>query len=106
MKRVSLILLILGSMAITSLLIACGSSAEPTPTAVPPTAVPTPADKSEVPRVMAEELKKRLDDGEDILVIDTRSKIEYDLRHLPGAITRPDSYDDVAHDQEIVAYCT
>jgi hypothetical protein len=59
MKRVNLFILILGSMAITSLLIACGSSAEPTSTASD-----KPAEQSEVPRITAEKLKKRLDDGE------------------------------------------
>ena len=101
MKSLRSILLILGSMAITSLLIACGSLAEPTPTAVP-----QPADKSEVPRISAEELKKRLDNGDDILVVDTRNSTIYDLRHVPGAIAKPDSFDDVPHDQEIVAYCS
>jgi rhodanese-related sulfurtransferase len=95
MKRVSLFILILGSMIVTSLLVACDSSAEPALTA------------SEVPRITAEELKKRLDDGEDILVIDTRiGSRQYDLQHIPGAIKRPRSLNDVAHDQAIVAYCT
>jgi rhodanese-related sulfurtransferase len=102
MKRVSLFILILGSMVITSLLAACGSAAGP-----PSTADGGPAEVSEVPRITAEELKKRLDDGEYILVIDTRiGSRRYDLQHIPGAIKRSRSLDDVAHDQAIVAYCT
>jgi len=101
MKRLRSILLILGSMAMTSLLIACGSSMESTLTAVP-----QPADKSEVPRISPEELKKRLDNGDDILIVDTRNSSVFELRHVPGAIMKPDSFDDVAHDQEIVAYCS
>ena len=102
MKRVSLFILILGSMVIISLLAACGSAGENASTASD-----SPAENSEVPRITAEELKKRLDDGEDILVIDTRiGSRRYDLQHIPGAIKKPRSLDDVAHDQAIVAYCT
>lgn len=101
MKRLRAILLILGSMVIISLLIACGSSIQPTPTTVT-----HPADQSEVPHISAEELKKRLDNGDDILVIDTRNSTIYDLKHIPRAIMKPDSFDEVAHDQEIIAYCS
>ena len=101
MKRVSLFILILGSLAITSLLVACGSSAE-----TESTASDEPADYSEVPRITAEELKKRLDDGEDILVIDTRTgSRQYDLQHIPGAIRNTGGFGDLAHDRTIVAYC-
>lgn len=102
MKQVSLILLILGSIAITSLMTACGSAAEPASTANG-----GPAEVSEVPRISAEELKKRLDDGEDILIIDTQtSRRQYEQQHVPGAIRSTGGFDDVAHDQAIVAYCT
>jgi rhodanese-related sulfurtransferase len=102
MKRVNLFILILGSMVIAFLLAACGSAAGPASTANG-----GPAEASEVPRISAEELKKRLDDGEDILVIDTRTgRRQYDLQHIPGAIKKPRSLGDVAHEQAIVAYCT
>lgn len=102
MKRVSLFILILVSMVITSLMTACGSSTEPTSVKNS-----GPAEVSEVPRMTAEELKKRLDDGEDILVIDTRiGSRRYALSHIPGAIKKPRNLNDVAHDQAIVAYCT
>lgn len=98
MKLMRSILLILGSMVITSLLIACSSAADPNSTSVPQL-------KRDVPRITAEELKKRLDDEDDILIIDTRNESQYELRHIPSAIRKPDSFDDLAHDQEIVAYC-
>ncbi len=99
MKRVNLFILILGSMVIAFLLASCGSSAGPASTA--------PVGASEVPRVTAEELKKRLDDGEDILVIDARiGSRQYDLQHVPGAIKNPRRFDDVAREQAIVAYCS
>lgn len=86
MKKVLLITLL-----VILLLAACGSS----------------MDNSEVPRITAEELKQRLDDGEDILILDTRiGSRQYELSHIPGAIKKPRSLNDVAHDQAIVAYCT
>lgn len=118
MNRLRALRLILGSMVIASLLIACDSSAEiaaPTaaPTAVPepptaapiPTVIPGPADSSEVPRTTPEELKEHLDSGEEILIVDTRGQVAYDYRHVPGAVMAPENYDDVPHDQEIVLYC-
>jgi rhodanese-related sulfurtransferase len=102
MRRVNLILLILALLLIMSLLAACGSSAESAQTGTSKL-----TEVSEVPRITAEELKQRLDDGEDILIIDTRiGSRQYELSHIPGAIKKPRSLDDVAHDQAIVAYCT
>ena len=40
-----------------------------------------------------------------LLLIDTRNETQYELRHIPLAIRTPDSFDDLARDQEIVAYC-
>lgn len=102
MKRVSLFILILGSMVIAFLLAACGSAGGPASAANG-----GPAGVSEVPRITAEELKNRLDDGEDILIVDTRiGRKQYELGHVPGAIMKPRNFNDVAHDQTIVAYCT
>lgn len=108
----------MGSMVIASLLIACGSAAEvaaptaaPTavpepPTAVPiPTEVPGPTDSKEVPRITPEELKGRLDNGEEILIVDVRTATGYDYAHIPGAVMAPENYDDVPHDKQIVLYC-
>ena len=40
-----------------------------------------------------------------LLLIDTRNETQYELRHIPLAIRTPDSFDDLARNQEIVAYC-
>ncbi len=101
MKRVNLFILILGSALITYLLTACASSADPTTTA----SRGLITDKREVPRITAEDLKKRLDNGDDVLVIDTRISNQYELRHIPGAIARPSSFEEILRDQEIIAYC-
>ncbi len=115
-------------MVIASLLIACGASEEPAATTAPPTATSTvaptstpepptatplptesqvPTTVSEVPRISREELKERLDDGEDIVIFDTRGKDPYDLEHIAGAIWPAKSNpDELPRDQEIVIYCT
>jgi hypothetical protein len=38
-----------------------------------------------IPRITAEELKLRLDHGEDIVVIDNRSHWKFSMGHLPAA---------------------
>lgn len=57
-----------------------------------------------------DELKARLDNGDDIVVVDNRSQDEFDSMHITGAISVPsvnvDSpIDDLALDKEIVLYC-
>ncbi len=118
MNRLRPLYFILGLMLIASLLIACGSSAEPAEPTAAPTSTPEPSTatpplgesqaptvSTEVPRITPEELKERLDNGEEIVVIDTRGKSSYDVRHLPGAILESDSYDEYSRDQVIVFYC-
>jgi len=119
MKRLFSLLFILGLLAIASLMSACGASADsatqtaaPTITPIPSTATPLPTESqeptelSEVPRITAEELKERIDNGEAIVVVDTRGKPSYDTRHIAGAILAPKNYDEYPLDQEIVLYCT
>jgi len=72
-----------------------------------------PISVSEVPRISVEELKERLDKGEEIVVGDTRPASVSDIKHIPGAISVPASaiynespLDELPLDQEIVLYCT
>lgn len=48
-----------------------------------------PAEASEVLLISSEELKRRLDLGAEILVLDVRRKTAYEQLHLPGAISLP-----------------
>ena len=71
----------------------------------------TPTTLSEVPRISAEELKERLDNGDAIVVADTRQENQYDAKHIAGAISVPSllaesPLDELALDHEIVLYCT
>ena len=117
--------ILLVGLFLTSLLFlgACGA-AEPTATPVKEVAVEEPAAveepssenqvptiRREVPRISAEELKQRLDNGEAIVVADTRSLGSYKTRHIAGAISVPESemeehLDKLPKDQEIVLYCS
>jgi len=61
-------------------------------------------------KISAEELKKKMERGEDIQVIDVLSEKSYKDRHLPGAVNIP--YRDIAKrkdeidaDKEIIVYC-
>lgn len=80
-------------------------------TTEPATENQVPTTLSEVPRITVEELKERLDDGEAIVVADTRSPSSFDASHIAGAISIPVTevtthLDELPRDQEIVLYCT
>jgi membrane protein DedA with SNARE-associated domain len=65
-----------------------------------------------VARITPEELKQKLDAGEDILIIDVRHSLDFeaDPNVIPGALRIPfeqmESQPDVPTDREIVVYCT
>ncbi len=63
----------------------------------------------EISRVSAEELKRRLDGGEAVVVLDVRSAADYDNGHIAGARSLsvkelPHRYQEVPTDQTIVCY--
>ncbi|MFO8076069.1 MAG: metalloregulator ArsR/SmtB family transcription factor [Egibacteraceae bacterium] len=56
------------------------------------------------------ELKRRIDTGEDVVVLDVRPAQEYDAGHIAGASSIPleelaERLDELPDDAEIVAYC-
>jgi len=64
-------------------------------------------------RITPEELKQRLDAGEDVFIVDLRHllDLEADPHHIPGAVhLSPDDLDarhrEVPRDRDIVLYCT
>ncbi len=100
-----LALVILGLVAI---LIATRSSpATPTSSSVADQQnIPFP----EVPRTPLADAKAKFDAG-TALIVDTRSREEYDRGHIPNAISLPlsdlsNQNPDLPHDAEIIAYCT
>lgn len=100
-----LALVLIGSAAI---LIANRSTpATPTSTgAADQQAIPFP----EVPRTPLVDAKARFDAG-TALIVDTRSREEYDQSHIPDAVSLPltdlsTQNPDLPHDAEIITYCT
>lgn len=63
----------------------------------------------EVPRMAAEEVKRRLDADERPLIVDVRSWEDYDRVHIAGAMSLPvkeveHRYGELANDRLIVCY--
>ena len=65
-----------------------------------------------VPNLTRDELKRKMDRGDDFVLVETLPAFMYDQRHLPGAINLPP--DEVQQraadvlpdkDAEIVVYC-
>jgi len=48
---------------------------------------PSPEDL--VPRISIQELKQKMDRGDDIVIVDTRTKPEYDIDHIQAAVSAP-----------------
>jgi rhodanese-related sulfurtransferase len=66
--------------------------------------------RDELEPVTREELARRLQDGDDLVVLDVRPAAEYAAGHLPGAVSIPivelrRRLAELPADREIVAYC-
>ncbi len=66
-----------------------------------------------VTRITPEEVKKKLDAGEDILIVDLRDAVEFEIDPytIPGAFhismeELESQYQQIPHDREIVLFCT
>ena len=64
---------------------------------------------TEIPRITADETKRRLDAGERILLVDVRGREAYDRSHIPGAISVPVNdiearFGEIPVDRTIVTY--
>ncbi len=68
-----------------------------------------PSDLPGVPEIQVEELKRRLDAGEDLLLLDVREPHEYQICNLGGLLIPPSELPRRVHEldssREIVAYC-
>lgn len=66
----------------------------------------------EVSRISVEEVKTKLDAGIRIIIIDVRSRTEYQESHIAGALSTPtiedliELYSDLNIYDEIITYCT
>jgi len=76
----------------------------------PSTPSSVPDSVSDVPRISLEQLKEKLDAGADIVIVDVRSKGDFDEGHITGAVSIPweeieDRYTELPRDKEIITYC-
>jgi rhodanese-related sulfurtransferase len=67
-------------------------------------------DRDELEPVTRRELTRRLDEGDDLVVLDVRPTAEHATGHLPGAVSIPVGelrrrLAELPRDREIVAYC-
>ena len=65
-----------------------------------------------IARITPEELKQKLDSGEDVMIIDVRHDLDFeaDPYIIPGTLRIPseqlENYPEVPKDREVVVYCT
>lgn len=76
------------------------------------TSCPESSTHKEIPRITIEELKQKVDNGGDIVVLDAQPKAIYDKGHIKGALSFPWASKltqwDVRHiprDKMIIIYC-
>ena len=68
-------------------------------------------DVSEIPRIGVDELKRKVDMGSNLVIVDTRSKEAYQRTHIAGSISVPleeiaERYVELKGYDEITTYCT
>jgi 3-mercaptopyruvate sulfurtransferase SseA len=110
----------IGMLVTVLLLVSCQNPIAPSaatatlmPTTPPPVTEeePIPSTVSQVPRITPQELKGKLDANEDVIVVDARSRKEYDSVHIPGALSIPlseieERHRELPQEGEIALYCT
>ncbi len=82
-----------------------GSGSDSTSASAP---IPSPPD---IPRISPGEVKALLDAGSNLVIVDTRSREEYERVHVAGAISIPleetaQRYRELQGYDEVVTYCT
>lgn len=75
-----------------------------------PSSSPSPQMSFEEMKISLDDLKKKMDKGEDFILLDNRSFGEYQEKHIPGASSMPLSeidkkYQELSKDKEIITYC-
>lgn len=64
----------------------CPADIQPKP---PAELLSMPSPSQMVPRITIDELRQKLESKADILVVDNRSKAEYDVDHIANAVSAP-----------------
>lgn len=97
-------------LLVAAALVACQAGSPSTPAAVPIEVDALPQTSEEVPRITLDELRGLLASPRRVVVIDTRSRAEYEAAHIPGAISMPYAevdarYRELSRTTPIVTYC-
>ena len=105
-KLTILCAVIIVASLLVSLVVGCQQQSAPTSGDLPPSFF-----LPEVPRISAEEVKAKLDAGANLVIVDSRSKANYEKSHIAGAISIPlgtmaERYSELNGYDEIVTYCT
>lgn len=102
MKKIILFLTLAFSVLTLSACASPAAAAAPTPTATP----------AQYRKISASDAKARMDSGDEIVILDVRTKEEYDAGHIKGAILVPnetiiDKQPELLPDlnAEILVYC-
>jgi hypothetical protein len=69
-----------------------------------------PIPEDSMPRISIDDLRQKMESGDDIIIVDTRHKEEYDVDHIKGAVSAP--LDDIIAGKwqppagkELILYC-
>ncbi len=98
-------------IALAIIIVAVGIIVFRDPGTVPPS-TPTPSSfLPEIARISVAEVKAKLDTGSSIVIVDTRSREEYERAHITGAISMPleetaRRYRELLRYDEVITYCT
>ena len=69
------------------------------------------SDPEQIPRIGVAELKSKIDAAANLLVVDVRSREEYENMHIAGSISLPleeigERYNELKGYKQVVTYCT
>jgi len=72
---------------------------------------PIPTEQSQVPRLTPKEVKDMLDGGQEVAIVDTRSRGSWETLRVAGALSIPlaeieSRHAELPKDKQIVLYCT
>ena len=86
-SRIKTTLIALAILVVLISLPSCATTSAPGTS--PEESTNIPAEPDEVPRISKEDLLQMVENGENILIVDTRSREDYDLGHIQGAVSAP-----------------
>jgi len=124
LKNLLLRTILFGLLTIILVLAACGGGSTKTSTnSTTTTGIPGPPSVEELaaqgfllpelPRITCEQLKQMIDDGEPLVVVDTRIEFFFNMGHIPQSVNiiywpdeeEPEGFLTLPEDRPIIFYC-